>query len=311
VKAQGDMFQATSKSQTNGVQDEFNFRMRLVSDKKWVMSSNLIYATQQDQNRSDVQFAFDLFYLVEFHCNDTHPIYVGDESTVLSVWPKEQKVQWDENTDWDPKEVDDHGVLRRSWTRVSKDGVLTIRIHIDQLIANGTNVKFLPNSVKYDIDINNFPWTSTESRVALITKVSTLTTPPTNNCSNDCIFNGTLVTFSDTYGHPLGVFAWDPNVKVDKSKMAPVVAYLKSNDDNDDNLHFYFTFKTIGQSKTMYWDPMQGLDYNNPGPSSLSAGIKFLIAVSCFAFVAFVVSGVILYRRYTGGRGYTKINDGT
>lgn len=84
--------------------------------------------------------------------------------------------------------------------------------------------KFLPNSVKYDIEVNNFPWTKDGSRVALVTRSESLasvlivritsgTTPSFAKCSNECVFDGNLITFQDTYGHPLGVFSWDPKIK--------------------------------------------------------------------------------------------------
>jgi hypothetical protein len=50
-------------------------------------------------------------------------------------------------------------------------GILTLRVHISILVSNETTVKFDPNSVKFDIDVNQFPYSSpNNTRLALVIK---------------------------------------------------------------------------------------------------------------------------------------------
>jgi hypothetical protein len=93
VELQNEMLRLLSKSVNFSIQDEFDFRLRLVRDSKWVISTNFNYASMQDQNRSEFQFGFDLFYIVEFRVNKPDDIYVGDTTTDISHWPTKQ-LQW-------------------------------------------------------------------------------------------------------------------------------------------------------------------------------------------------------------------------
>jgi hypothetical protein len=152
IEALNEELRLLSKSLNFSVQDEFELRFRLVKSPQWILSSWFRYAVLQDVNYSQMDFTFDLFYLVEFVPNATYPMYVGEGSEVVSVWPPNKPIRWD--AEWNTTQVEGTlcihslcsvsrpvgGVLKRSWTRTTEDGVLTLRVHVDQLVANGTQV---------------------------------------------------------------------------------------------------------------------------------------------------------------------------
>jgi len=304
----------TSKTSDNGIQDEFRFKLRVVRDSKWILSSDFQYSKTILENftRSDLQFSFDLFNVVEFKINDSNPIFVGDDDTIVTTWPTQGKQL--EYTFWNKTENETvDGVLRQAWETSSlpdKEGkTMTIRVHVDQLIANGTHVKFLPNSVKYDIEFDNWKYSGPfNSRIALITRVSSLTSSSGLNCSDDCLISDDNISFSDTEGHPLGVFSWDKTIKADDTNV-PVVAYVKnSSKDQDQNLKVLFTFKTLGHPSSLHWDPLQGLNYPYSPPNSLSPGIKFLIVFVVLMVALLCIGSIYLLVRRYAVKEYNVIN---
>jgi hypothetical protein len=156
-----------SKSLNYSVQDEFDLRFRLVNSPQWMLSSVFRYATMQEVNRSQLDFTFDLFYIVEFLPNATYQMFVGDPNTIVSYYPPNKQMKWSPNWNVTQREgryiltctafvllssfrysipvrsLADGGVLRRAYERTTEDGVLTVRVHVAQLIANGTEVSSL------------------------------------------------------------------------------------------------------------------------------------------------------------------------
>jgi len=285
-----------SRTSDAGFEDQFSLRVRLEKQPRKILSFRFQYAQLSDQNRSELDMSFELMSLVEFNYNATHPIYTGDERTEVNVWPSSQ-MKW--NNYWS-EEINDteSGVWKRAWNRSSADGLFTVRIHVAQLVANGTQVKFLPNSIKFDLELDDYVWKSTgATRVAFLTKLESMTTNNNPNCTQNCIFDNNVVSFKDSAGHPLGVFSWDTKIKTGNTN-APVVAYARNSSDEDQMTNVFFTFLTIGHPTSMHWDPLLGLNYDNPsGP--MSPGMKFLVVFAVVILVIVLVAVIYFFvRRY-------------
>jgi len=302
IETHGNEIRLVSKTTDPGVQDEFDLRMRLVRDMNWILSSDFKYSKSilENQTRYDLQMQWDLLQVAEFRVNATYPVYTGDESSVVRFWPKKQ-LSW---TFWNETLNDtDSDIWHRAWetTSYNDDGDLTIRIHVDQLIANGTHAKFLPNSIKYDIEFDNWKWHGPpNSRLALVSKISSQTSSTgVPGCDGECIFKGDRISFNDSNGYPLGVFGWDKNVKADDIN-TPVVAYYKNDsDDQSQSANLFFTFMTAAHPSSIHWDPFQGLDYP-VSPDNLSGAMKIIIVFTVvIVFLVMFAAIYILARRYS------------
>jgi len=310
VETTRNMLRLLSKSSDDfqGAQDEFDFRLRLyplVIEK--IFSTQFTYRSQfnvTDSLKMDFGFVFN--NILEYSSPNSD-IYTGTQDEI-SFWPSKQGgggKGWNEA--WIPKETEDDGVKHMSWEITSADGILTIRVHVDQLVANGTQTKFLPNSIKYDIEINNFTFRANKSRLALLTQITSTTeiTSPCDNCTVDSSFN-----FTDVYGYPLGVFSWAPIITDNKKNEFPVIAFLKNRTDQDpsNELTVYFTYLTSQNNlhpSSMNWDPLQGLNYNPP--SKLPSYVAIAIVVALAFAIVLVLSFLIILRGYLK-RDYSVIN---
>ena len=104
IEPLSDELRMLSKSLNYSVQDEFDFRFRLVKSPQWILSSSFRYATMQEVNRSQLDFTFDVFYIVEFVPNATYSMYVGNPSTVTSYYPPNKQMKW--SPYWNVTEVE-------------------------------------------------------------------------------------------------------------------------------------------------------------------------------------------------------------
>jgi len=302
IEQQRDYLYLMSKSCELERQDEFSFRLRLyplIKGVNRVFATTFIYRDKINETINNMEFEFQLDEIVEFKSTNIVDIYTGEED-IVSSWPNQSYNQgrgWSDH--WNDTQSEKDGVRHYTWEIRSKDGVLTLRVHVDQLIANGTEVKFLPNSIKYDIDIYNYPYRGNETRLALVSRIVSST--ESNTPCGNCAVVEPLLNFTDIFGYPLGIFSWDPTVKVDKGKHIPVIAYLKNRTDQDQSNTFslFFTFLSLATNRhpvSIEWDPLQGLNYDVPRPFNKMAIVAIVLAVALIVLLVLVM--IILTRGY-------------
>jgi len=312
-----DFLKLQSKSYNYSQEDEFDFFVRLKANlvSVGIFKTTLQYRSSVDNgNETTMEFGFDLDNIVEFDSSDSN-IYTGKE-TIYSQWPPDDKGSRSWENYWDAKYDNGTNMIKMSWEISTNDRTtsatkITLRIHVVQILNENGTASFDPNSVKFDIEISNYTYKGKNSRLALVSKIVSRTYVD-NSCQN-CTASKPIIIIKDTVGAPLGLFTWDPTIKVDKKEIVPVVAYLVNKTDGDqDNqsLTIFFTFLTHKDNQhpsLLEWDPTLSLDYID-SPNSNNYPVIIAIAIAILIAVMLFLTTIIVLRGYMRKDDYDVIN---
>lgn len=134
-----------------------------------------IYAALANYSKGDdektlywVNGGLKLFGLIEYTDQNNDGIYIPDEDTKLQ-YINFARLNWDLDVE---KFTEDDGVMGWNVQLVAKDGDATYKI-VTKVFNTGVRLKdgtpVAPYEAKIDFIFENFPWSSEESRLALIT----------------------------------------------------------------------------------------------------------------------------------------------
>lgn len=320
VDVKQDLLALESRSDVNvrntKFQDQFNCMVSL-SNLSRIMTTEFYYSSRAGSNETEMEFKLELLRVVEFHSSDVNMIYEGNVSTIASFWPPEGKLDW---TKWASSEYSANGVMHRAWETSSGDGILTFRVHISILVANETSAKFDPNSVKIDIKINQYPYTSPgNTRLALEAKISSKTKTKALPCAR-CRVAVDKLSFEDDAGLPMGIIKWKPTSFVNNVSTIPIAAFLADESHHHRaNIAMYYNFMTFSDaihSRSLLWETSLGIEYSRTPGFCLGAlcGAGAIAVLVLFGLIgAFLVVSAI-YGTYTmlykKKNEYEEINDG-
>ena len=196
-------------------------------------------------------------------------------------------------------------------TAVTADGVFTLVLMIsDSLVQLDNNSTLTPNAMKIDVYINNFDYNSTESSLALVSKVKTESKSEvkedTEDEENGHSSDETEFRMNSTEAS--GFFSWIKTAEADGSVIDVLSSPIVENDDDDDDQleagetssRIIFSFITVNAQKIV-WDPKLGVtsDLVNNAVAEIqdrydSSSLPFS---SMWVLIVSLVSGVALISR--------------
>jgi len=243
--------------QNGTYQDQYQFEMDLNQQNQDIFKAFFQYHAQGAKNQSQIQFHLEVTSLVEFNGTD---IYEGDAKTIRSQWPAGKSVQWHYWVN-ETKIVDNVPIY--SYSSTTLDGIFTVRLHTSAAHLNLPDSPALsPNNIKLDLEVHNYPYMASSSRLALLTKVTGQS--QSVNSGQGAVNDNNLLFGAISSDLPFGSFSWiNQALPIPSNKSFAVVAY--SPDESASNsVDLYFTFCTppSGPRPTsIIWDPRIGLDY--------------------------------------------------
>jgi len=193
----------------------------------------------------------------------------------------------------------------------------------DFTIAQADEGPLNANTIKIDISLNGYNWTSDDTFLALVSHVETENEVEVKNdgkkASDESDSDGTDTVDSasgpraaeegsidiDFYNapgmqgyQPIGVYSWAPTAEATTMKNSTdgrllqvtetiqVVATLAPGDDGKSKQDVAFSFVGAGRGASMiYWDPEAGVRYNAEGSSSASS-TGYGASIAAFATIA-------------------------
>jgi hypothetical protein len=196
-------------------------------------------------------------------------------------------------------------------TAVTADGVFTLVLMItDSLVQLDNNSTLTPNAIKIDVYINGFDYNSTESSLALVSKLKTEQESEVNEDTDDENngFSNDEAELSMNSTEVSGFFSWIKTADADGS-VIDVLSSLVVDDDEDDQLdagetssRIVFSFITVNAQKIV-WDPKLGVtsDLVNNAIAAIqarydSSGFSLPFSSMWILFIS-LVSGVALISR--------------
>lgn len=150
---------------------------------------------------------------------------------------------------------------------VTTDGVFTLVLMItDSLVQLNNNSTLTPNAMKIDVYINDFDYNSTESSLALVSKVKTESKSEVKEDTED-EGNGHSsdeTEFRMNSSEASGFFSWIKTADADGSVIDVLSSPIVENDDDDvleegeTSSRIIFSFITVNAQKIV-WDPKLGV----------------------------------------------------
>jgi len=224
-----------------------------------------------------------------------------DMNDVVFEWPLSE---WD---DFTPVEEDGN---RLGFSVTSPDGIATFSF----TVSRSDEGALTANKMKIDFGLKDFPWTSEDTYVALLSKVETersveVEGPEEGDISNEA--EGVLISFDDavtTVGFkPFGEYTWKETAEAmmaaaaaeaeanadgeggDAIPSSPVVIPVVATSAAGDDESIAFSFVGAGRgSSDIYWDPEAGINYaldNSSAPVIQAASVFAVVVGSAMALL--------------------------
>jgi hypothetical protein len=197
--------------------------------------------------------------IIEYVENDTVNLGYqdGEEISIYKLEDQEWNDLLHEITPVNGEEI-------HTFTASTTDGVFSLIMKISgALFTLENNAMLTPNSLKVDVKISNFPYTSETSSLALKTKIKTETETEVEEDTDEegvgFASNEAQVKLG-VVGESQGFFSWAENATADGSEIDVLSSSLQevAVDDEDHDEKLYFSFVAVNASDIV-WDPKVGV----------------------------------------------------
>ncbi|MCH8905557.1 MAG: hypothetical protein IH840_00580 [Candidatus Heimdallarchaeota archaeon] len=259
INVDPDRVEIESQLKFGDNKDEFEIEFRAETGEE--PEIELEYSTETDTLEAEFQFEVEFERIIEYVDNGTSDGYqVGEEVFIYEIG----------ETDWNDivhlvTTIDGSEV--NIFTAMTTDGVFTIILKISGSITDLGNATLTPNSLKMDIEIHDFPYTSTDSKLAIKAKVETESESEQRDESTEETsgFGSEEAEIFIGNAAAQGFFSWAEYALADGSNVTVITSALTESDDPDEDLEegktsntMYFSFN-VTNSQDIVWDPKVGV----------------------------------------------------
>jgi len=175
-------------------------------------------------------------------------------------------------------------------TATSSSNYFKITCKVGSSLFNDSGVWTFTNGVKIDVDIANFPYTLSNSRLALVmgfvSEKTKFRTVESDNGQPTVVSKRLSVRSGDTSGPVDAYFSWATTVDVTSPAATAnvivgtmaVVANDNDDADTDEHVNMVYSFDAV-QPATIHWDPVVGV--SNSGANQLEVSAMLSLALFC------------------------------
>ncbi|MCH8908125.1 MAG: hypothetical protein IH840_13635, partial [Candidatus Heimdallarchaeota archaeon] len=259
ISVEPDRVEIESQLKFGDNKDEFEIEFRAESGEE--PEIELEYSTETDKLEAEFEFEVEFEQIIEYVDNGTSDGYqVGEEVFIYEIG----ETDWNDIV-WTVTTID--GAEVNIFTATTSDGVFSIILRISGSITDLGNATLTPNSLKMDLKILDFPYTASDSKLAIKAKVETEaeieqrdeSTEETSGFGTDEaeIFIGNAAA--------QGFFSWAEYALADGSNVTVITSALTESDDPDEDLEegktsntMYFSFNGTNL-QDIVWDPKVGV----------------------------------------------------
>jgi len=230
------------ESKEEKMKDNFKTGMKC-EDAHATFSVEYKFANKTDttKTKAAVKYDFRILELIEFTPTDITKGYQGEAA--VSTYPSGGKWNW-ESIAYDSAD----GVYNFQAT----DGVVTL---IGHYASKATNEVFDPNHVKFDVQVDNFPYASTGTALSISGRLQTDSKLKTKVDGEPTM----VVDLEDEAVE--GYFSVVESAKVNGADTKIVWSNKAGEESNAKTKNVFFTPETTDKIDTLAWDPEIGANY--------------------------------------------------
>jgi len=241
-QSSGNSYEVFLRSDSAEVEDSFKVNLNFDSeDDNSGFAVELEYhnsaSTENSTLLSQNAFKFEVHHLIEFSESGDTDGFQPDEDSIITN---------STICDWDAWSVvtDDSYIL---FAINTTDGGLGIEVYLTPTNYSLNDVSITPNMMKINMNVYDFPYTSSGSRLAIEGQISTSETDSTQTVSID----GSTVILESSSSAVLGSVDWIDQATTESGIVDVIVTV-------SDDLGFLITFDTSSQPMLIQWDPILG-----------------------------------------------------
>lgn len=254
-------FEFQSQSKNAGAQDQIQLHFKVADGSPQI---KIEYSFENDSTHVESSFRLQLYSIVEYKDNGTQgngyqngvDTLVGNES---SYGLADQ--QWN---NFEYAQSDVNGYTLYTVTASTADGVVKLVLKLSNGIVDVNSTTLVPDSLKFDFEVHNFPYTANDSSLALVTKIKSESQQEVQNDTTHekagFSTNEAEVNFGGN-----AFFSWVQNALADGTSVPVVTSSLVNNDNQETDLssgehssRMSFAFITTN-AKDIVWDPEVGV----------------------------------------------------
>eukprot|EP00294_Goniomonas_avonlea_P013734 CAMPEP_0114545568 /NCGR_PEP_ID=MMETSP0114-20121206/3474_1 /TAXON_ID=31324 /ORGANISM="Goniomonas sp, Strain m" /LENGTH=348 /DNA_ID=CAMNT_0001730013 /DNA_START=26 /DNA_END=1072 /DNA_ORIENTATION=+ len=293
IKVNNNQLMITSVSQTDTFKDKLSFTIKTNGGNTAAGNNGLLdvrfgYYAKSDDAKEGFSYGVRVFSIIEFLESGATAGYQPAEDTLVQRWRPTSWGNFVTSTRW-------AGELQIDEFTATADNIFLVRGEVVgvPIAANGTRPGLNPNSVKFDFEVNNFPYKNTSSSLALETVIVSKTKVAQGPASK---VSAITVTGE---GDVVGEFTWVDHVEISGGRNASVIAsqIAKDGDDTDGQMFkTYFAFNTTAHPSAILWDPSVGAAYSSdtpPAPVTSSASVS-RTSIATLLLVSVAVAAAIV-----------------
>lgn len=178
-----------------------------------------------------------------------------------------------------------------TFTASTADDVFSVTTHYSNApTTNAEGVELRPSGVKFDINVDDFPYQGVDSKLALQARFRTKMKMREEGDKH-------RIATGEGNEAESARFTWEPTVTCDGAEVAVVASAIdttvnddeEKEEDEEQDARVFFTFDTTTKCKNLFWDPTVGASFanNDLGAAGTTSPSVFVFFVGMLlAFVA-------------------------
>lgn len=287
------------QSQIKSGENKDKIEIQLQAQTGDLPQMELKYKTEGNASESELKFKVEFDQIVEYVENGTLLGYQQPEFVSSYLFSEAEWVPFNYTSDVV------NGSTIYKFNLATTDGVFTVHFAVTTGIVVGGNYTLTPNSLKFDVEINGFPYTANASSLALLSNVKT--EQENERKENDHTdeeaagFGQNEAEVKIGNANASGFFSWSEYAVADNQliNVDHQIFHNVDEDANTDEAEDQLVFSFIAENASnIYWDPKIGVTsqatetllsilnaVSIPSPSNLSVlpGYSFLLALFAVA----------------------------
>ncbi|MHA1112398.1 MAG: winged helix-turn-helix transcriptional regulator [Promethearchaeota archaeon] len=249
----------SSESKETSPKNEIKFIIQILNNKTVI---TVEYSSQPGID-PELKYRYEVLGILEYQDVNLDEIYDPENDIVLQNYT----TQFNSNISHQKSIVDDLTI--HYFQILTIDNVLQLNITAIEQFVKHNQITLVPNAMKFDIIINEFPFLSNTSRIALHCTIAS-EIEFSKKSEDDDIFEGIGEGENAITTQPEGangIFSWTPAYLLDGEEKNVTMSSISFSDDGSEKLtEFYLNY---GNGEYILHDPRLGIDGIYEFPQSL------------------------------------------
>ncbi len=211
------------------------------------------YRSNSDSDESEISIEIRFQSLIEFIDTNSNNIYDEDIDQELLEYDFDEDFSPITNTSW-KNHLDE---IIHTFNTTSQDGVFSLQFYIVEEISDVYGESIVPSELKLDIAIKNFPFSESNSKLALYTKLEAENEFELDHETEDEEHNRTTEEreVDMTVGNLTAFFSWKEYAYIDQINRTVYSSDVESDDEDDEKIYLIYEHGEI-----IIHDPKIGIE---------------------------------------------------